>query len=279
MRNLTLSNSTKPRYKDLPFRFIAAIVAAHFIVVFGEELTLAELLLHYEYYVAVAGSFGIAFSLISLVYIATRKLDAYYDWKKRPVSRVAMQLIFGVIIPSLAAYLLAALYFSFLGVNILDRPYLRYDFPVIMVLLLMLNFYYLCYYLFLQVKMAETSNVSFTDTGQQFKNSFLIQEGTKNKSLNTEHIGAFYREGMYNFILDFSGKSHLINQTLDDIQNVTDPEQFFRANRQVIINYHSCDNYELLEYGKLRLYTEPPLKQEVIISQRRAKDFKNWMER
>jgi DNA-binding LytR/AlgR family response regulator len=92
-------------------------------------------------------------------------------------------------------------------------------------------------------------------------------------------ISAFYREGNFNWVKTAQGKAYLHDLTLDETEQQLDPKQFYRVNRQVIVSHESCKSYQLLDYGKLELITAPALPSPIIISQRRAADFKRWMDR
>jgi DNA-binding LytR/AlgR family response regulator len=56
-----------------------------------------------------------------------------------------------------------------------------------------------------------------------------------------------------------------------------DDTQFFRANRQTIIHRFACKSYRRMENGKIGLDLEPNPKIPVIISQKRASDFRKWI--
>ncbi|WP_363318516.1 LytTR family transcriptional regulator DNA-binding domain-containing protein [Algoriphagus sp.] len=53
---------------------------------------------------------------------------------------------------------------------------------------------------------------------------------------------------------------------------------FFWANRQVMVNRHACEYFEPIGNGKLQLIVQPELANRIIISQKRAKGFKEWAE-
>jgi DNA-binding LytR/AlgR family response regulator len=56
-----------------------------------------------------------------------------------------------------------------------------------------------------------------------------------------------------------------------------DESIFFRANRQFIINIKACHYFTNEENGKLALQLIPTHKEEVVISQKRASAFKEWL--
>lgn len=137
------------RYKDRTFRLAVAVLGAHFLTVFGYEAPVAQIMLQRNYWVAMVFGTLIAFSGITLVYKMTVLLDRRYDWYLRPLHRSVLQALLGWMMPSTCMFLLAAGYFAVFGFNILQSDYMKLDFPVIALLLLLMNAYYICYYFYL----------------------------------------------------------------------------------------------------------------------------------
>ena len=272
-----ISLHAKPAYNDLYFRIAISLLAAHFIVAFGIDRTIWELLLMTAYYRSLAGSFIIAFLLVSAVYKATVKLDRHWPWGKNNLVRTIYQAAFGVVLPSALAFILAAIYFALYGINILKTPYLKYDFPVIVVFIILVNTYYFAYYQYLLNRLAPGPHAE--KIREKYREQFLVSEGLEKIPVKTTSICSFYREGNFNWLKTFDGKAYLHDLTLDETEQQLDDRQFFRANRQFIVNHDCCRSYQLLEYGKLELLTEPEMIGPVIISQRRAAEFKKWMDR
>jgi len=270
-------------YNDVIFRIILAAMAAHLIVSFGARENLFQLLLMWDYWRSFIYSFVIAFLLINLVYIPTVKLDKRYDWKQKTIQRIGLQTLFGLIIPSLIAFLLAAVYFRIFDMWILDTHYLQFDFPVIVLMLLLLNIYYLAFYFYRHWQYAENVN-SMKDKQTEHaspkdKSIFIVQKGAKNIPLPIEGICYFYHDGDYNFVRTFEREDFLITQPLDEVQKQLPQQHFFRANRQIIVNFFACQHFEPLEFGKLELVVNPRPKEQIVISQKRAKAFKEWIGR
>ncbi|MFA6152005.1 MAG: LytTR family DNA-binding domain-containing protein [Chitinophagaceae bacterium] len=269
------------RYRDLSLRVIASVVAAHFIVVYGVEKTFFQILLTPIYYVAMAASVTIAFILISFVRWVYIKLDRKFDWVARPLERTALQVLFGFIAPGILAFVLAFIYFSLRGMNILKTLYLRFDYPIILLLILFLNLYYLAYYFYGRMRIAETmlpqSLVVETENSEDNSKSFLVNQGIKNLPIPLKNIAYFFREGDLNFLRTFDGEDFAVSYSLDEIQQNLKETDFFRANRQVLVSRKACRRFEALLYNKLELFVEPGYKGSIIISQKRAKNFRDWI--
>jgi hypothetical protein len=268
-------------YNDLIFRIILAVVASHVIVSFGAKESLFQLLLMWDYWRSFAISFLIAFFLINTVYWPTIYLDKRFDWRHAPAQRAGLQLLLGCIVPGILEFLLAAGYFRIFGIWILNTGFLRFDFPLILVMLLLLNLYYLAFYFYKQwqlteMKIAQLPVINTTNKLKK-KEVYMVQRGAKNIPLPIKNISYFFHDGDFNYLRTFEREDFVIPQPLDDLQKELPPQQFFRVNRQMLVNFSACEHFEPLEFGKLELIVKPKMKDSIIISQKRAKSFKDWI--
>jgi DNA-binding LytR/AlgR family response regulator len=264
-----------PGYRDLYFRIGLSLLGAHFLIAFGEKESLFELLLMWDYYRSLLFGFLIAFLLISFIRFVFLRLDKKYDWKEHTAKRAVLQSLWGVAIPAILAFLLAAVFFAIHGINILKTLYLKFDFPVIVLMLVLLNMYYLAYYFFLGLQ----SGRDMPENNREYRNTFIVTKGARNIPIPIDSVAYFFHEGDYNFLRTLTKEDFLVSRTLDEIQQQLDPTRFFRVNRQMLVAFSACSHYEPLEHGKLLLFVEPPYKELAPISQKRAKDFKEWIER
>ena len=69
----------------------------------------------------------------------------------------------------------------------------------------------------------------------------------------------------------------LEERSLEELVAVIDPQQFFRANRQYLINRVAIKELSHYFNGKLLVQLEPASPQQIIISRERATFFKNWV--
>lgn len=270
-------------YNDLYLRIIISLIAAHIIVTFGAKESFFQLLISWFYYRSLLLSFIIAFFLISEVYYVTIKLDKQFDWIGETAKRIGLQLCFGLGLPSITAFLLATVYFALFGYNILHTYYLRFDFPVIVLMLLLLNIYYLAFYFYKQWRLSESrlmlSPVPEASNERKTKEIIVVQEGSNKIPLPIDNICYFYHDGVYNFARTRNREDFVIPQTLDELQQLLPGRQFFRVNRQMLVSIAACEHFRQSQFGKLELIVSPATKEPVTISQKRARQFKEWIER
>lgn len=67
-------------------------------------------------------------------------------------------------------------------------------------------------------------------------------------------------------------------QSLDEIEELLDPVQFVRANRQYIVRKEAIESYRTHYSGKIELVLSVPSKEDIIISKDRAASFRVWFE-
>ena len=68
--------------------------------------------------------------------------------------------------------------------------------------------------------------------------------------------------------------------TLDEVEELLNPKQFYRANRQFIINLDAIQTVKPVENSKLIIkLKEPNQKLEIDMSRLKSPEFKKWMDR
>lgn len=271
-----------PQYNDYAFRVIIALLAAHLLIVYGEHKSTFEMLLIPGYYKSLLGSFLIAWALVEYVGWVTRKLDKSYDWRAHVFQRSALQTALALGLPSLLAFLMAFAYFQTRGLDILNTTYLRLDFPFIVLLLVLLNAYYVAFYCYLKWTHAEHTMMkvlaSVSEPENKNKDIFMVSKGANVIPLPTTQISYVYRDEEVNYLKTVDAETYYLSQSLDEIQQQLSEDTFFRANRQIIVHRQAIKNYGLLDYGKLEADLLPTYKEKVIISQKKALAFKKWLD-
>lgn len=114
-------------------------------------------------------------------------------------------------------------------------------------------------------------------TTQDYKKRFVIRFGEHIKTLSVEEIAYCYSENKATFARTFEGRTYPMDHNLDGLENMLDPAEFFRINRQYIINLKAIE--EMKTYSKARVIVtlKPPVKEQPVVSSERAADFKLWL--
>lgn len=112
------------------------------------------------------------------------------------------------------------------------------------------------------------------------KERFLIKIGEHYRSVQTLSIHCFFIMERNTFIQTDTGKTYPIDYSLDKIEQLVDPGQFFRINRNFIVNFSAIQDILIYSSGRLKIIlnglTE---KEDILVSRERVTEFKEWMDR
>jgi DNA-binding LytR/AlgR family response regulator len=112
-----------------------------------------------------------------------------------------------------------------------------------------------------------------------YKEQFIVQQRNQWVPVKTSDVALFSRENL-NYLHTFSGEKFILDyETLEQVEELLDPTNFYRANRQFILNVNSIHSVKASDNQKLQVYLKPPLKQEVDVSREKAPSFKKWLDR
>ncbi len=113
---------------------------------------------------------------------------------------------------------------------------------------------------------------------KKYRQRFLVAGADSYFKLDAKDIAYFYSENKVTFAVTFAGKEHIIDLSLDKLQDEIDPHLFFRANRQAIISIESVWKAETYFGGKLIVKLTSPLNQKITVSRLKATAFKKWVD-
>ncbi|WP_420580351.1 LytR/AlgR family response regulator transcription factor [Reichenbachiella sp.] len=112
---------------------------------------------------------------------------------------------------------------------------------------------------------------------RKFKSRFLVKMGEKMMSVETEDILCFFAQSGLVYLRTKTEKKYLMDQTLDEIYRELDPEKYYRANRQYILNYSSIEAVHKFGKSKLLVETTFAHEEQIIVSSEKATAFKQWL--
>ena len=116
--------------------------------------------------------------------------------------------------------------------------------------------------------------------GNRYKERFFVQIGTRYFSIRTDQVECFYINERCTFLQTFEPKRFDLDFSLDQIQRLVNPNQFFRINRNFLINFASIVQIHLFSSSRLKveIQNQDP-KEEILVSREKVTDFKAWLDR
>jgi two-component system response regulator LytT len=107
--------------------------------------------------------------------------------------------------------------------------------------------------------------------------SVLVHHREKIIPVKTDEIAVFYIKHELTHLHTFDRKTYTINKTLDELQQVTGPD-FFRANRQFIINRNAVESAEQYFGRKVSIGLSIPFDSVITVSKEKIASFLEWLE-
>lgn len=112
---------------------------------------------------------------------------------------------------------------------------------------------------------------------QRYKTRFLVKQGDKMISVETEQIAYFQtRHGVVHLVTQ-GEKKYLMDFSLDELISQLDPGLFYRANRQFVVHFKAIRTVHKYHKGKLLIEVAPSAEPDIIVSAEKATDFKSWL--
>jgi DNA-binding LytR/AlgR family response regulator len=110
------------------------------------------------------------------------------------------------------------------------------------------------------------------------KTSFLVFKNQKYTTIHTENIAFFYIRNEATSIMCFDRQEYAVSQSLDQLNGTVSAKQFFRVNRQYLVNFKAIKEVEHYFLRKLyvKLVIETPEK--LLINKEKSTAFLSWME-
>lgn len=303
-------------YRDFWTRFFVSAFIALFIYFLGSDsFDLLSARFYGKNFVPdVLAGFILTFIITSLINLVTSYLDIHYPWTSNIITRIFYQFITGVLITSVFVLAYMSTYLLVIrGYKKEEISFFNTEFPISVLFIIFWNLVYVGLYFYrinkkqkaelqsLNEKLftlqnvttgaeilpsasaasneetGEIESINNEDSGNEKINILIAVSGNKNIPFPVEKIAYFYKKGNYTNLVSFKSESYLLNHSLDELMNVLDTKLFFRVNRQFIINLDACHYFTNEENGKLALSLIPEHDEEVIVSQKRAPVFKEWL--
>lgn len=115
-------------------------------------------------------------------------------------------------------------------------------------------------------------------TGKEYKNRFMVKIGDHIRSVTSEQIALFYAEGRNAYIVNYEGRNLIIDYKMEELEEILDPQLFFRLNRTFIISINAIKDVVVYSNSRLKVVPNVDLDKEMIVSREKVAAFKSWFD-
>jgi two-component system response regulator LytT len=112
---------------------------------------------------------------------------------------------------------------------------------------------------------------------KDYRKRFLVKHGQKLVSVEVEEIAYFFSDGRLNFFKTNDNRKFVVDYTMDELNEMLDPENYFRISRSFFISVNSVSQIHDYFGNRLILQLKPETDKEAIVSREKVTEFKNWL--
>lgn len=123
-------------------------------------------------------------------------------------------------------------------------------------------------------------NEFFSDfkNSKKYKERFTVHLGRNLVLVQNSDVACFTKEEVI-YLVHRDGKKYITDfRSLDEVEELLDPKEFNRANRQFIISLPYIESLRSDETGKIVVKMKVSAYSEVIVSKEKASSFRKWVE-
>ena len=117
----------------------------------------------------------------------------------------------------------------------------------------------------------------FSASAPLFKSRFFVVAGQKFLSIDTKDIAYFFSDGRFVYFITFAKNKYLVHYRMEELQDMLDPQNFYRINRTFIVSIKSIEQIHPYFGSRFKLKLNPHIDEDILVSRKRAQFFKIWL--
>lgn len=114
---------------------------------------------------------------------------------------------------------------------------------------------------------------------KDYKSRFLVKIGDQLKYIPVQEIAYFYAEENVVFVITRKNDRYIIDYSIEEVDGLVDPKDFFRLNRAFVTNIDAIDKVFKYLNSRLKIELKPVIDKEILVSRAKVSEFLEWMDR
>jgi len=113
---------------------------------------------------------------------------------------------------------------------------------------------------------------------KKFKERFVVKIGEHIRTIAVSETTHFFSQEKATFIQTKEQKRFIIDYTLEQVEQLVDPANFFRINRKYLVSLASVKDIVTYSNSRLRLILHGSDEMDAIVSRDKVQEFKRWLD-
>lgn len=120
--------------------------------------------------------------------------------------------------------------------------------------------------------------IEYLRPSKEYKSRIVYRSGDRIDYFNIDEVAYFFSEDRLTFAVSVDGKKRIVDYTIESLEPLLDPRQFFRITRGCIASIHSIDKVYKYFNSRLKVELKPSYEGELLVSRVRVPDFMRWLD-
>ena len=112
---------------------------------------------------------------------------------------------------------------------------------------------------------------------KEFQKRLTVKIGQHLKVISIDEIECFYSQNKATYLHTFENRNYVIDETLDQLEQKLDPDNFYRISRKFIIPISAIKEIVVYSNSRLKIVLPSYKEEDVIVSREKVLDFKKWI--
>ena len=114
---------------------------------------------------------------------------------------------------------------------------------------------------------------------RKYKERFVIKVGEHLRSIDISEVLFFFSQEKATFAQTKDNRKHILDYTMDQLEELLDPSRFFRINRKYIVSLNSIRDMISHTNSRLKLVLKSGEDDDIIVARERVQEFKEWLDK
>lgn len=114
---------------------------------------------------------------------------------------------------------------------------------------------------------------------KRYKTRFVVKVGEHLRAIEVADILFFYSQDKTTFTQTTDGRKHILDYSMEQVEEMMDPTKFFRISRKYLVAAHAIQDMINYSNSRLRLVLKTSDDKEIIVARERVQDFKSWLDK
>lgn len=113
---------------------------------------------------------------------------------------------------------------------------------------------------------------------RQYKTRFMVKVGDHLTAIAADEIDYFFGENKIVWLRHQNGRKYPVDYTLEQLEDLLDPQHFFRINRQYITAIGVIKDVVAYSNSRLKVTLREPMNNnDILVSREKVEAFKMWL--